>query len=346
MHNEKRYFASANTDRGFVSYFDEVFSKLDYVYIIKGGSGTGKSSFIRKLADRAELEKMGVEYFYCSSDPLSLDGIIIEDMNIAVIDGTHPHTYDPRMPGIKDRIINLGDNWNKGILNSRRDEIITLTNKKRDAFNNVYNYLSAVGRINDEVKYTNQRLVKIEKMQSAVDRLTRGWKPSGCFFRKIRLIESISHAGHIKYGTYSTLAENQYIIRDRYGIGGMLLKMIEKTAEHKSIGYYYSPSIFDRNENTALFLPSVSSSFVIINEDSFSQKTINMDRFIDVDLYKQNKHKNRFARRCLNSIFEGVQKGMDEIFELHTALEQCYINAMDFSKNERLAQEIISEIFA
>ncbi|HCG36512.1 MAG TPA: hypothetical protein DER23_09230, partial [Clostridiales bacterium] len=39
------YFAAANSTRGFVSFFSEVFSPdaLDEILIIKGGPGTGKS---------------------------------------------------------------------------------------------------------------------------------------------------------------------------------------------------------------------------------------------------------------------------------------------------------------
>ena len=43
--SEKKYFAAANTVDGFVSYYDEIFVKCSRVYIIKGGSGTGKSYF-------------------------------------------------------------------------------------------------------------------------------------------------------------------------------------------------------------------------------------------------------------------------------------------------------------
>ena len=147
MQSEKKYFAAANTEKGFVSYYDEVYGNLEMTYIIKGGPGTGKSSFIRKIADDAENKGYPVEYFYCSSDPLSLDGIIIEPLKVAVIDGTLPHAYEPKFPGIKDRLINLGDNWDCGKLIERKDEICEKMSAKAMLYNNVYNYLAAAGRI-------------------------------------------------------------------------------------------------------------------------------------------------------------------------------------------------------
>lgn len=345
MHKEKKFFASANTDKGFVSYFDDIYGNLDYVYIIKGGPGTGKSSFIRSISDEAEKQGFSVEYFYCSSDPLSLDGIIIEGLKIAVIDGTAPHTYDPKYPGIKDRIINLGKNWDIGKLNEYYYDVCKLIEEKNNLYVNVYNYLAAIGRIEAEIRYCNRRLINIEKMENAVKRLTKGWKSGKAFSKTIRPIEGISHAGHIIYDTYELCADNKYVIRDRYGIGGVYLEMLLKVSEQKGLHCLYSPSVIDQSTCTALFLPEVKSSFIIKEDDSYDKKTINMDRFIDLDSYKKNKQKNRFARRCLNSLYEGVQRGFDEIYDLHSSLEKCYIEAMDFSKNQALAEQVKREIF-
>ena len=48
------FFASMNSGDGFISYFKEIFSSLDRLYIIKGGPGTGKSRFMREAAQQAE----------------------------------------------------------------------------------------------------------------------------------------------------------------------------------------------------------------------------------------------------------------------------------------------------
>ena len=91
-------------------------------YRVKGGPGTGKSGFIRKVAALAEREGRSVEYYYCSSDPDSLDGAII-DSSTAIFDGTSPHSYDTVLPGAVDEIINLGDFWNSEELSKYRNKI-------------------------------------------------------------------------------------------------------------------------------------------------------------------------------------------------------------------------------
>lgn len=346
MQNEKKYFASANTEKGFVSYFDEIYGGLEMVYVIKGGPGTGKSGFMRKIADEAENRKLSVEYFYCSADPLSLDGIIIEELSTAVIDGTAPHTYDPKYPGVKDKIIYLGDNWDGEKLRKNSKEICESVNKKSRLYNNVYNYLSAAGRIEAEIRLYNSRAVLFEKMQGAVDRLSRGWKNGKGFSKKLRPVEGISHAGHIMYGTYHTLAQNKYVVRDRYGIGCIFMDMILKKAESKELEAVYSPSYLDVTNMSALYLPEVSCSFVVGDDDDLNKKQINMDRFVDGEMIRRNKQKNRFARRCLNSLYEGVQKGFDEIYDVHSSLEKYYVEAMDFTKNADILKKVKREIFS
>ena len=109
----ENYFAAANTEAGFVSWFDDIFNArdIDFTYIIKGGSGTGKSTLMKKVAAKAEKLGGACERYYCSSDTASLDGVIAKmpsGARIAMLDGTAPHTHDPKYPGAADAIINLG----------------------------------------------------------------------------------------------------------------------------------------------------------------------------------------------------------------------------------------------
>ena len=86
------YFAAANTRGGFVSFFDKIFSEDECgrTYILKGGPGVGKSTFMKKLAKLSEDKGYTCEYFYCSSDPSSLDGIIIKEKRMC---DAHPFSF-------------------------------------------------------------------------------------------------------------------------------------------------------------------------------------------------------------------------------------------------------------
>ncbi len=63
---EKHIFAGNNTAVGFYSYFDYLFNpeELDRIYILKGGPGVGKSSFMKKFAAKMLEKNYPVEYIH------------------------------------------------------------------------------------------------------------------------------------------------------------------------------------------------------------------------------------------------------------------------------------------
>ena len=131
----KNYFAAANGFSGFRSYFGEIFKseKFKQVYVLKGGPGTGKSSLMKRIADTALKREIDHDKIFCSSDPSSLDGVIVhtDSGDYALIDGTAPHERDAIIPGAIDVLINIGENFDKMALVKRRDEILKLNSKKK-----------------------------------------------------------------------------------------------------------------------------------------------------------------------------------------------------------------------
>ena len=91
-----RYFLGGNTGAGFYSLYDGFTDSEagDFLWIIKGGPGCGKSSFMKRIARSAEGAGMTVERVLCSGDPESLDGIYIREARCAYVDGTAPHVQE------------------------------------------------------------------------------------------------------------------------------------------------------------------------------------------------------------------------------------------------------------
>lgn len=91
------YFLGANSCRGFYSLYDDMVSlpEIERLFIIKGGPGCGKSTFMKTIASAAENLGLNVERVLCSGDPSSLDGIYIPDRHLAYVDGTAPHAAVP-----------------------------------------------------------------------------------------------------------------------------------------------------------------------------------------------------------------------------------------------------------
>jgi len=167
------YFAGGNTPQGFFSYFDNIAEKDCRLIILKGGPGVGKSTFMKKVAKNLNPE---TEFFYCSGDPASLDGIHNKKAKIAVIDGTAPHCQDPHYPGICDSIVNLGMFIRGDKLKKHAGKIIKNTDKKAVCYYNAYQYLAAAQKV-DQIKYKNDLLkTDYKKIDIKINRLSEEYE--------------------------------------------------------------------------------------------------------------------------------------------------------------------------
>lgn len=90
---DTHYFLGANTSGGYISLFDDLVNPEsdDALYIIKGGPGCGKSGFISKIAKAMISNGYHVEFFHSSQSPDTLEGIYIQELKTAYLDGTAPH---------------------------------------------------------------------------------------------------------------------------------------------------------------------------------------------------------------------------------------------------------------
>ena len=91
------YFLGANGYGGFASLYEGFTSspEISRLYILKGGPGCGKSSFMKRVAEAAALRGLAAEKVLCSGDPSSLDGVFLPELRLAYVDGTAPHAAVP-----------------------------------------------------------------------------------------------------------------------------------------------------------------------------------------------------------------------------------------------------------
>ena len=167
METLKKYFLASNSTEGFVSYFDTSYNPFDgwKSYIIKGGPGTGKSSFMKRLVNEAIKRGYDPEICPCSSDPDSLDAVVIPKLKMVVMDGTAPHTVDPKYPGAVENILNFGEFWDSNLLGSKIDEIIAVTNKNKALHKIASLYLLTSGNLLKDNISAQQKATNFSKLE-------------------------------------------------------------------------------------------------------------------------------------------------------------------------------------
>lgn len=348
------YFSGGNTASGFVSYYDYIFGDLERLYIIKGAPGTGKSKLMRDIANEAHNRNYKVEYYHCASDPDSLDGVIIRDLSVGVLDGTAPHVRDTVYPGVCDEIVNLGDFWNASKLRESGDEIKQIINEKGNHYTRAYAYQHAAEELESELQRIYCEAVLNEKMSAASARVLsscchgNSGKSGGKLI--IRPLEAFSAGGLKTFDTYARQAEKRYFLRDERGIGYLFLRNIIDGGAAAGETVEFSYDAYSGKRERAVYLTNCKTAFVPYDEKLYDEgagdKIINMERFVDSASLKQFKSGIRFAKKYRDLLLEGAVGEFDINKTLHAHLENIYGKAMDFSRKEEFTKRLLMKIFS
>lgn len=348
-YSENSYFAAANSRDGFISFFDKIFSpeELDFLYIIKGGSGCGKSRLMREVALEAEKRGETVEYFYCSSDPKSLDGIIMKERKIGIIDGTSPHVCEPTLPGCFDEIINLGAFWDNRVLKERRGEICELVKEKKRLYKSAYSYLSVSGKLEAIRDSLLSGGLKSEKLSLWAERFCKRFASSKDLCERIRLTQTISSLGKINLNSFYLCADRHFVVNDPLHISHVVFDAIKNAAHFRKIGMMISYDPIDTKKINGLYFTDSKVSVTLANEQNpvYEDLIINTERFFERDMYKEVRQRARYIGKCADIMCTCAIDAMKNITALHQKLEEIYISSMNFDAKEEHTKELIKKIF-
>ena len=345
-------FAASNSANGFKSYYDEIFNRKEYRrrYLIKGGPGTGKSRLMRCVAEAAKQNGASVQCYSCSSDPDSLDAVIIGE-KIVLLDSTAPHVCECDRAGARDELIDLGVFWDSRKLSERFDEIDALFRKKASLYAKAYRYLSACG----EVAKINAGMVldalRHEKMRNAVSRLLADL-PCGEEFSMIpALNDSIGMKGRVRFDTYEKSAEKLYIVIDHASSAHYYLSLVIKEAQRKKLAIRVSfDPILPEYPNSVYFCNSGLAFVAVSDTDAgeLSGSRVNMKRFVDNGLFSEIKSEYRYNNKLYSALLASAADSLSEAGESHFELEKIYSSCMDFDAKEKytvsFAELVISQL--
>lgn len=350
----QKFFLAANSAQGFKSFFSDCYTPGSWhAYIIKGGPGTGKSSFMKYMAAKALDKGCSVVLCPCSSDPDSLDGVIIEDIKTVFLDGTAPHVVEPRLPGACENIIDLGQFWDseKLFCNALKISGIALANSR--LHKTAAAYLSAAG----EVMYDNLKISKLYTDRAAAARFAG--KLAGKYLPKtdrirgsefIRFIGGITPKGIINFSRsiteyYKTLI----VIEDKFGgAAGEIMKYLRAAAIERGYDIITLKSPFLPDDLIDhIIIPELSLAFV--RESEYARfdtdvRRIHSRRFSIKHIERQYRGRILFNRKISKQLLLGAAATLKKAKEVHDTLEKHYIEAMNFPALSRFAMEKAKEI--
>ncbi|MBT2216075.1 hypothetical protein KK120_09605 [Virgibacillus dakarensis] len=149
-HTYHRLFGT-NTSDGVVNVVPEIIQGVNNVYFIKGRAGTGKSTFMKKIANACTEHGLDIELYHCSFDPNSIDMVLVRDLDFCIFDSTDPHEFFPKKDG--DRIIDLYEELvTPGTDEEYADKISELNNRYKSYMKKGIENLKKAGQYRDQIE--------------------------------------------------------------------------------------------------------------------------------------------------------------------------------------------------
>ncbi len=351
------FFLGAGTPGGFFSLFDELCDPDDgwRLYILKGGPGTGKSSFLKKIAAAADKKGLYCERIFCSSDPDSLDGVILPGRKLSFADGTPPHTLEPRFPGVCETLIDLGRFRDDRRLRENAKEILRLTRENGEAHKRSAAFLRAAAGAEKEISVVCAGLLEEAKLKAFCDafaaRELNAAAPRPGKMKR-RFLNAFTPGGRTSfYCTVANICERVIVLEDETGVAAAgILDRLARAAQAAGTDGIRCLSPMDPARRTAhLLLPDVGLALLTSNRvfpyPGTADKTVRCTRFFTAGELKKQRSRFAFGRKAENELLAEACERLKEAKTLHDELEAYYIDAMDFDAENEFAEKFIKKIF-
>lgn len=353
----KNYFPGGNTCQGFYSFYEYLPQGAELIFVIKGGPGTGKSTFMKQIGREFVAEGYDIEFHWCSSDSESLDGLVIPSLKVAMLDGTAPHLIDPEYPGAVEEIINLGRYWDRIILEGYKDQIVTLNDVIWKVFEKSYAYLKEAKLIHDrweeyylegmDFQQANLKTQQLIKEIVGDKELT-----SSLGQERHSFASAFTPSGVINYfDSLTSDLETRYIIKGRPGTGKSTMnKKVAQAARERGFAVEYLHCSFDPESVDAIIIPQLSVAILdgtaphVIDPAGDRDKVVDMVECVDSQVIDLNQEQIDNTQQHYKQVINKASQELRKAKKLHDELEGYYVEAMDFSAIDDRRQQVTNRI--
>lgn len=357
----KKVFPGSNSAYGFYSFYDQIIDEdAARIFVIKGGPGVGKSTFMNNIAREMIERGFDVELHCCSADTASIDGIVFPQLHIAFIDGTAPHVVDPKNPGAIDEIIHLGEYWNEEGMVAHRDSILKANREISRLYRRAYRHLAAAKLFLDEVEdyYSENDCLNMAGLDKLALQVTREIfgdhvneheekrRERHLFATAITPDGPVSHLD-----TIVDKRHHRYIISGDDGTGkNELIARVKDAAVMRSFYVEVFHCAFDPHKIDHVIIPQLGVA-VLNSVTPHILEPAGSDRLIQTDAYVKNPGKQVEAERdqaraLYQRSFDAAVEFIRRSHEVHDELESYYIPNMRFGEINRLAGEVLEKIIS
>lgn len=346
---ESVYFLGVCTPSGFVSHYDTLLTEVKSLAVIKGGPGCGKSTFMRAVARAALARGHEVSYVLCSSDPNSLDAVILPQLSLAFVDGTAPHVLEPSLCGGGMNYLNFGAFYDSEAMRTNEEEIRLIQQENAAQYPHVTACLAAADRLLDSVRSeTDTPTIREETAAIAECLNLSNLQPVSDRSRTTyRFLTALTPKGpHFCAQTPEAVARRVYVLRDSYGLSSLLLPLVLQRAQ--SLGHEcivcHSPMRPD-GVPAHLLIPSAQVAVISENRSFFYDGGCFCRIDLDSTLSPKKRRELEFPLKTATELQHQAVRYLRKAKLLHDRIEQLCRPFVDFSAVDAMTTRTIERLF-
>lgn len=361
----RRMFPGGNTSLGFYSFYDNVIGpEARRVFILKGGPGAGKSTFMTRIADRLVGMGLDAEFHHCSADAPSVDAVVFPGPGIALFDGTSPHVIDPKFPGLVDEIVDLGQFGDDDALRPHGGDIMRLSAAGRRSFQRAYNYLAAAQAVRSVEAAVHRQAADEAFVHRRARRLVddvlgvapaarpgaRAAKDGRPGRRRRLFASSITPGGPVHHlDTLVAGLPHVFVVRARPGAGAStLLEKVAAAVTDEGWDAELFHCALDPHTLEHVVVAGLGAAVITSRppHDYEPHGAVVIDLDDGVTLAGGDARHAHAARRMFGNLFEHAVAALSEARRYHLEVEALYRPAMDFAGMDQLRDSILNRILA
>lgn len=349
------FFLGANSAKGFASLYHEFTNPLagDFLWIIKGGPGCGKSTFMKQIAAAARENGYAVEEIHCSGDPDSLDGIHIPALHTAYVDGTAPHALDAVYPAAAAMYLDLGAFYDTEALRPRLPEIADVNRRYKALYDRAYALIAAadacsVSGCPDLFPADALEIVVRRAGRTASRILSSSHRDAGSI--RHRFYSAFSCKGWVhREETLLALCPQVFAVENRFGLAPLFLETLADAVTARGVSAIFCHDPMHPEQLEAVLLPDIGTAFLALRTpEDFSgpiRRHIRLDRLILPERLRALRPELRRAEKLQNELLANAQHFLEQAKALHDDLEAIYNPHVDFDSVRQLAAQHSARLF-
>ena len=340
---ETGFFLASNSGKGFYSLYDAFPPEGSFLHIIKGGPGTGKSGFMKRIAAAAAARGMDTELIYCSADPDSLDGLYIPTINQAWMDGTAPHTRDAALFAVDSDYVNLGAFCRRPLKSADAARAMELNREYKQLYASAYKYLAAEAQVANAYEAEPLEREQLEPLGDMIADIIAGeqrGRKKGNGRQSYRFISAISGSGKLCLeNTVKKLCKQNYSFSEPLH-AHQLLSLVAQMARERGLRAILCPEPLRPDMLEAVLLPELELCFGRADPE---QGRGGLEVSFGREPRRSNDRQQEQAIR--ESLRTQATARLKQAKKLHDDMEAVYRPYMDFAALDDYTEDCIDSIF-